>query len=77
VRGSQVSFAFENGYAVMQALIAPGGDRRFSRTRRDAIWLYALYISENDVVAAVDVLENTLKNRLWDTSEFRKANRVT
>ena len=40
-RGSQVSFAHPaGGYAVMQALIARGADRRLPSARHPALWLY-------------------------------------
>lgn len=77
VRGSQVSFAFEHGFAAMQALIAHGviGDFRAPNVMR--FGFTPLYIDENDVLGAVDVLVNILRNRLWDTPEYQTVNRVT
>ena len=77
VRGSQVSFAFENGYAAMQALIARNviGDFRAPNVMR--FGFTPLYIDADDVIAAVDVLEDILSNRLWDAPEFKTKNRVT
>jgi len=77
MRGSQVSFAFKNGYAATQALIARGviGDFRAPNVMR--FGLTPLYIDEGDVVAAVDVMEDVLTNRLWDTLEYQVTNRVT
>ncbi|KIC49232.1 kynureninase [Tateyamaria sp. ANG-S1] len=76
-RGSQVSFAFGNGYAAMQALIARGvvGDFRAPNIMR--FGFTPLYIDDDDVVAAVDVLEDVLKNRRWDTPEYKRKARVT
>jgi len=76
-RGSQVSFAFENGYAATQALIARGviGDFRAPNVMR--FGFTPLYIGEADVIAAVDVFEDVLNNRLWDAPEYLVANRVT
>lgn len=76
-RGSQVSFAFEHGYAAMQALIARGvvGDFRAPNVMR--FGFTPLYIDEADVVRAVDVLEDVLKNRLWDRPEYHQRSRVT
>jgi len=76
-RGSQVSFGFEHGYAAMQALIARGviGDFRAPNVMR--FGFTPLFIGQDDVVAAVDVLEDVLSNRLWDVPEYKVANRVT
>lgn len=77
IRGSQVSFAFEHGYAAMQALISHGviGDFRAPDVMR--FGFTPLYIDAADVIGAVDVLENILENRRWDTPEFQQVNRVT
>lgn len=76
-RGSQVSFRFDDGYAAMQALIANGvvGDFRAPDTMR--FGFTPLYIDENDVLAAVDILENIMTNRLWDTETFKTKSAVT
>ncbi len=77
VRGSQVSFAFENGYAAIQALIAQDiiGDFRSPNIMR--FGFTPLYLDTNDVRRAVDVLQDVLENRLWDVPEFRAVKRVT
>lgn len=77
VRGSQVSFRVTEGYAVMQALIAHGviGDFRAPDTIR--FGFAPLYIDEANVLAAVDILENILTNRLWDTDAFKARSAVT
>ncbi|MEM9642167.1 MAG: kynureninase [Pseudomonadota bacterium] len=76
-RGSQVSFAFEQGYAAMQALIARGviGDFRAPDVMR--FGLTPLYLDSADVRRAVDTLAEVLDNRLWDNPEYHKAARVT
>lgn len=76
-RGSQVSFAYENGYAVMQALIARGviGDFRAPDTVR--FGFTPLYIGEGDVRKAVEILTDILDNRLWDRPEFMTRGRIT
>lgn len=77
-RGSQVSFAFEHGYAAMQALIARGviGDFRAPNIMR--FGFTPLYIDEGDVKAAVVILADIMNNRLWDDPAYQgKANRVT
>lgn len=77
VRGSQVSFTFENGYAAMQALIARGviGDFRAPDVMR--FGFTPLYIDAGDVSAAVGILADILDNRLWDRPEYKRTNRVT
>ncbi len=76
-RGSQVSFAFEHGYAVMQALIDRGviGDFRAPDLMR--FGFTPLYIAEDDVVRAVAILKHILTDRLWDKPEYHRQNRVT
>ena len=77
VRGSQVSFAFDHGYAAMQALIARGviGDFRAPNVMR--FGFTPLYIDKSDVLAAVAVLTDILQNKLWDAPEYLATNRVT
>ncbi len=77
VRGSQVSFAFEHGYAAMQALIARGviGDFRAPDVMR--FGLTPLYIDEADVDRAVAVLAEIVATRAWDKPEFMKRSAVT
>jgi len=76
-RGSQVSFAYEHGYAVMQALIAHDviGDFRAPNIMR--FGFTPLYIDEADVQRAVEILTDILNNRLWDKPEFKITSRVT
>ena len=76
-RGSQVSFAFEHGYAAMQAVIARDviGDFRAPNVMR--FGFTPLYIDEADVIAAVDVLADVLDNRLWDDPKYQTRSRVT
>lgn len=76
-RGSQVSFHFEQGYAVMQALIARGviGDFRAPDIMR--FGFTPLYLDEDDVTQAVETLSDILKNRVWDRPEYLTRQRVT
>jgi len=77
VRGSQVSFAYEYGYAVIQALIAQNvvGDFRSPNIMR--FGFTPLYIDETDVTQAVEILTGVMKNRLWDKPEFHASKAVT
>jgi len=76
-RGSQVSFAFEDGYAAMQALIERGviGDFRAPDIMR--FGFTPLYIDADDVRAAVDVVEEVFAAELWRDPKYRIAARVT
>jgi kynureninase len=77
LRGSQVSFKFEHGFAAMQALIDRGviGDFRAPDIMRFGIT--PLYLDETDISAAVDALHAVLSDRLWDEPKYRQAKRVT
>ncbi len=78
VRGSQVSFACDHGYAAMQALIDRGviGDFRAPNVMR--FGFAPLYIAESDVRAAVEVLADILQNNLWESPQYQQSgNRVT
>lgn len=76
-RGSQVSFAFDHGYAVMQALIDRNviGDFRVPNIMR--FGFTPLYLDETDVVAAVDVLQDIVENDLWKNPKYHIENAVT
>ncbi|MDE9450764.1 kynureninase [Aliiroseovarius sp. Z3] len=77
MRGSQVSFRFEHGYAAMQALIARGviGDFRAPDIMR--FGFTPLYIDEGDVDRAVETLTDIMANRLWDRPEYHTRSAVT
>ncbi|MDQ7070487.1 MAG: kynureninase [Rhodobacterales bacterium] len=76
-RGSQVSFAFEDGYAAMQAFIARGviGDFRAPNIMR--FGFTPLYIDEADVIKAVEIISDVMNNRLWDAPQYKIRNAVT
>lgn len=76
-RGSQVSFRFDEGFAAMQALIARGviGDFRAPDIMR--FGFTPLYIDEDDVRRAVDILEDVITNNLWDDPAYKIRGRVT
>lgn len=76
-RGSQVSFAFENGYAAMQACIARGvvGDFRAPDIMR--FGFTPLFIDEADVAKAVAIIADVMGNRLWDHPKYMAKARVT
>jgi kynureninase len=76
-RGSQVSFAFAEGYAAMQALIARGviGDFRAPDIMRFGIC--PLFNDEADIVKAATAVEAVITGGLWRNPEFRAVNAVT
>ncbi len=77
LRGSQVSFRFAEGYAAMQALIDRGviGDFRAPDIMR--FGFTPLFIDEQDVLQAVEVLADIMTNKLWETPEYKVRQRVT
>jgi kynureninase len=77
MRGSQVSFAFEHGYAAMQALIARGiiGDFRAPDIMR--FGFCPLYNTAEDVSHAAAVLCEIIATGEWDRPEFKQRKAVT
>jgi kynureninase len=77
VRGSQISFRFPEGYAVMQALIANGviGDFRAPDIIR--FGFTPLYVSFDDVRKAADIIEKVMTEGLWRQPQFQVRAKVT
>ena len=77
LRGSQVSFRFDHGYAAMQALIDRGvvGDFRAPDIMR--FGFTPLYIDAADVDAAVGIIADVMTHRLWDKDTYKIRARVT
>jgi kynureninase len=76
-RGSQVSFAHPDGYAVMQALIARGviGDFRAPDLLR--FGFTPLYVRHVDVWDAAEILRDVLATEEWRRPEFARRAEVT
>ena len=76
-RGSQVSFRFGDGYAVIQALIDRGviGDFRAPDILRFGIT--PLYLGVAEVVQATAILAEIMTGRTWDQSRYRARQAVT
>ncbi len=76
-RGSQVSLAHEDGYAIMQALIARNviGDFRAPDILR--FGFAPLYVRFVDVWDAAAAVEDVIATRAWDAPEFRARKSVT
>lgn len=76
-RGSQVSFHCPEGYAVMQALIAHGVVGDFRAPDKIRFGLTPLYTRFVDVFDAATAIERVMRERLWDTPEFKARSAVT
>jgi len=76
-RGSQVSFAFEHGYEAMQALIEAGVIGDFRRPDVMRFGFTPLYLDEQDIVQAVDRLQDILDHERWAEPRFQVRNAVT
>lgn len=76
-RGSQVSFTHEQGYAIMQSLIAHGviGDFRAPNILR--FGFAPLYVSHADVVRSVQLLCEIFTSKAWVNPEFQQRKAVT
>jgi kynureninase len=76
-RGSQVSFRFRHGYEAMQALTAAGviGDFRAPDIMR--FGFTPLYLGMDDVLAAVDRLEEIMERRLFEDPAYAVRAKVT
>ncbi|MDX1782501.1 MAG: kynureninase [Thalassovita sp.] len=76
-RGSQVSFAFEHGYAAMQACIDRGviGDFRAPDIMR--FGFTPLYLEEADVVRAAEIIEQVIVEELWRDPKYQTVSKVT
>lgn len=77
MRGSQVSFAFAHGYAVMQACIARNviGDYRAPDIMR--FGFTPLFINAGDVDKAIAVITDVMTNDLWDDPVYKQVAAVT
>lgn len=77
LRGSQVSFAHPQGYAIMQALIKRGviGDFRAPDVLR--FGLASLYVRFVDVWDAVATLRDVMRENAWHDPRFQQRRSVT
>ncbi|UPH70445.1 kynureninase [Abyssibius alkaniclasticus] len=76
-RGSQVSFAYENGFATMQALIARGVIGDFRAPDKMRFGFAPLYNTADEVRRAAAILAEILQTRAWDRPEFKQRGAVT
>ena len=76
-RGSHVSFAHPEGYAVIQAMIERGVIGDFRAPDLIRFGFAALYNSFEEVVRAAEILADILATRAWDQPRFHQRARVT
>ncbi len=76
-RGSQVSFAFPEGYAAMQAVIDKGviGDFRAPDIMR--FGFTPLYLDEADIDSAVARIAEVMTSESWREAKYQTRSRVT
>lgn len=76
-RGSQVSFAFEHGYAAIQALIDLGviGDFRAPNIMR--FGFTPLFLDDDDIRQAAALIERVTRDELWRDAKYQTRSRVT
>ena len=76
-RGSHVSLAHEQGFAIVQAMIARGvvGDFRAPDLMR--FGFAPLYIQYQQIWEAVDVMRQCIESRVWQHPQFLKTGAVT
>ncbi len=75
-RGTQVSLRHEQGYAIMQALIARGVIGDFRQPDIMRFGLTPLYLRFEDVFRAAEILAEVMAARAWDRPEFMRKAKV-
>ena len=76
-RGSQVSFAFEDGYAAMQAIIDRNviGDFRAPNIMR--FGFTPLYLDETDIDAAIEIIAEVMTSKSYNIAKYQTRKAVT
>lgn len=76
-RGGQIAFVHENGFPIMQALIARGviGDFRAPNLMR--FGFSPLFLSYSDVFEAAEAFAEVLKSEAWRAPEYARRGAVT
>jgi kynureninase len=77
LRGSQVSLAHPQGYAVMQAMIARGITGDFRAPDLVRLGFVPLYTRFVDVFDTAMAMREIVQTRAWDTAAFRTRKAVT
>lgn len=76
-RGSQVSLIFEHGYAVVRAMIERGVIGDFREPGLMRFGFAPLYIRYTDVARAARVLEDCLREKVWNDPAYSDRGAVT
>ena len=76
-RGSQLSFAHDNAYAIMQALIDRGVVGDFRRPDLMRFGFTPLYVRFVDCWDAVLTLRDVLLSGAWKADKYQRLNTVT
>ena len=76
-RGSHVSFAFEHGYAAMQACIAKGVIGDFREPDNMRFGITPLYLNDDDIDEAVLIIAEVMRGRLWDHPDYQTRAKMT
>ena len=77
LRGSQVSFTFKHGYAVVRAMIDRGVIGDFREPGLMRFGLAPLYLRYADIGRAVEVMESCLKDQVWLDPNYSNRSAVT
>ena len=76
-RGSHVSFAHPEAYAMVQALIAAGVTGDFRQPDVMRFGITPLYLDAGDIDAAIDRFARVIATRAWDDPRYRTRKPVT
>lgn len=77
IRGGHVSVRHEEGYAIVQALIARGIIPDFRAPDAMRFGVSPLFVRYIDVWDAMDTLEDILQSKAWDNPAFKTRSAVT
>ena len=76
-RGSQLSFAHEDAYPIMQALIDRGVIGDFRQPNLLRFGFTPLYLRHTDMFDAVMTIREVMTNQSWHDDRYRQRNKVT
>jgi kynureninase len=76
-RGSQLSFAHESAYAIMQAIIARGVIGDFRQPHLMRFGFTPLYLRFVDVWDAVATIRDVMQSRAFEEKRFQQRHAVT
>ena len=76
-RGSQLSFAHEHAYAIMQAIIDRGVIGDFRQPNLLRFGFTPLYLRFSDIWDAVMMIRDVMQSGAWKADRYRQRNKVT